>query len=132
MTDSAKKAKKKKRKEKEKEEKAAEAVEEEEKTPVKKKRRSSVDIQEMADSDDDLKGTPDKARRLSWGVNKSKSYKKSMSDMKSKEVILSPPPKNGCLKSPRYSTPGASAKKEKREKKEKSAKKGRASATDYF
>ena len=94
-------------------------------TPPVKKRRPSVDITEMRDSDDDLKTPPDseKSRRLSWGVNKSKSFKKSMGDLKTVNPLLSPPPKNGVLKSPRYSH-GKTASSKKRQK--------RASATDYF
>jgi hypothetical protein len=78
-------------------------------TSEKKKRRPSVDITEMNNSDDDYKSPTNevnKDRRLSWGVNKSKSYKKSITDLKSKELILSPPPKTGVLKSPRYSSAG--------------------------
>ena len=42
--------------------------------------------------------SPASGRRLSWGKNKSKSFTKSMNDMLSKDVVLSPKPEKGVLR----------------------------------
>jgi hypothetical protein len=114
---------------------AAAQEESESPPPAKKKRRPSVDITEMANSDDDLKspsrstrqGPPNQSRRLSWGKNKAKAFKKSMADLKTSSPILSPPPK-GVLKTPKYTPSKSGGGKSGGGGKGKK----RASATDYF
>ncbi len=95
-------------------------------TPPPKKRRPSVDIHDMNDSDDE---PPKRATRSStsgktirFGKNHSKSFKSSMKDLRNGEVMVSPPPGNGVLKKPRYSTPENSKSKGKKRRK----------AVDYF
>ena len=86
--------KKEKEKEKEKKEEEKEVAE----TTPKRKRKASVDINEMRDSDEDLKSPPKEDRRVSFASkNKSKGYKKSMKDLTSSPCIISPPPKRGVL-----------------------------------
>ena len=61
----------------------------------KKKKRKKKD----SDSSPQGPSTPTpSSRRLSWGANKTKSFTKSMNDMLTKEIRLSPVPSNGVLR----------------------------------